>query len=66
MFYDSNSFWIGFILSLLVFIGIHNVLSKIISHKDKRQHWKRVNISTSFIHSIATSIISIYWFVKID
>ncbi len=66
MFYDSNSFWIGFILSLLVFIGIRNVLSKIISHEDKRQHWKRVNISTSFIHSTAASIISIYWFVKID
>jgi hypothetical protein len=66
MFYDSNSFWIGSIISLVIFTGIHNVLSKIISHKDKRQHWKRVNIATSFIHSTISSIMSIYWFVKIE
>jgi pantothenate kinase len=64
MLYDSNSFWKGAIMSVLTFGAIHHVLSKMISDKDKRQHWKRINISTSFIHSIISSIISIYWFVK--
>jgi hypothetical protein len=62
MFYDSNSFWKGFLISLVTFGTIQYILSKNISYKDKRQYWKRVNISTSFIHAIISSIMSIYWF----
>ena len=64
MFYDWSSFSRGFITSLLTFVTIRYVLSRIISYKDKQQHWKYVNISTSLIHSIFSSIICIYWLVN--
>ncbi|CAF2402414.1 unnamed protein product [Rotaria sp. Silwood2] len=64
MFYDWNSFCRGSITSILTFSTIHHVLSKLISCKDKRQHWKQVNVFTSFIHSILSSTISIYFFIE--
>lgn len=64
MLYDANSFWKGFITSILTFQTINYVLSNTLSHNDKREHWKRVNIATSFIHATFSSIITVLWFVK--
>jgi len=64
MFYDTTRFTQGTITSLLIFSTINYILSKIISHEDPRQYGKRINISTSFIHSIISSFMSIYWFVE--
>ncbi len=64
MFYDSTRFFQGTISSLLIFSIINYILSKMISCENRRQHGKRINISTSFIHSISSSMMSIYWFVE--
>ncbi len=63
MFYDPVRFVEGAISSLVIFSTVHYILSIIISCDDQRQRWKRINISTSFIHSISSSVMSIYWFV---
>jgi hypothetical protein len=64
MFYDWNSLWRGTVTSICTYSTIHYVLSKLISHKDKQKHWKRINIATSFIHSILSSVISLYVLVR--
>ncbi|CAF3515473.1 unnamed protein product [Rotaria socialis] len=48
------------ITGILTFATIRHVLSKLISCKDERHRWKQVNVVTSFIHSILSSLICIY------
>jgi hypothetical protein len=64
MFYDWNAFWRANITGIFTYYTIHYILSKLILRKDERQHWKCINISTSFIHSILSSIISLYLLVR--
>ena len=63
MFYDLPAFAKAFATSLITFTGIHYILSEIIPKDDKRKHWNRVNLSTSFIHCTMSTIMCIYWFV---
>jgi hypothetical protein len=64
MFYDWNVFSRSIITGILTYSTIHYILSKLISRKDERQHWRHVNISTSFIHSILASIATVYLLVN--
>jgi heme/copper-type cytochrome/quinol oxidase subunit 4 len=66
MFYDWNTFWRSIVAGFFTYSTLHLILSKIIPRKDERQYRKHVNISTSFIHSVISSIISIYLFVNDD
>ncbi|CAF0941555.1 unnamed protein product [Rotaria sp. Silwood1] len=64
MFYDWSAFWRATAAGIFTYSTIHHILARFISRKDARHHWKRINIATSFIHSILASISSIYVFIE--
>lgn len=66
MFYDWTSFYRSSIAGVLTFSLTHQLLSKLFVSKDERQHWKRTNIGTSFLHSVSSSIFCIYWWIALD
>jgi hypothetical protein len=64
MFYDWNAFWRATVAGIFTYYTIHYILSKFVSRKNEQQHWKHINISTSFIHSMFSSIIGLYLLVN--